>query len=95
MGLLTGDWGKNTDHCIEELRHTIMCQADTTVVTHDWVQGLVSPVPNQQNPRKCADWDAHWQWQLDRQVARPDKPLMKPKEGVYEVPAARPPPGYE
>ncbi|KAI1427950.1 hypothetical protein F5Y12DRAFT_98706 [Xylaria sp. FL1777] len=66
------------DHCVEELRQAVMCAADSTVLTHDWYEHVDLPVPNGSNLRRCADWDAHWQWQLDRQAPAPKEPLTKP-----------------
>ncbi|KAK3380986.1 hypothetical protein B0H63DRAFT_523720 [Podospora didyma] len=66
------------DHCVEELRQYIICNADSTAVTHDWVEGLSQPAPNQGNPRLCANWEAHFQWQLDRQAPAPSTPLTNP-----------------
>lgn len=51
------------DHCVEALRQYVVCGADATVVTHDWYEGYAQPVPTQENPRRCANWDAHFQWQ--------------------------------
>ncbi|KAK9418792.1 putative Tat pathway signal sequence [Seiridium unicorne] len=83
------------DHCIETLRQYVTCDADTTVITHDWFEQITTPVPNQANPRRCADWNAHFQWQLDRQAPAPDRPVLKP-QGVSERPVVplEPPPGY-
>lgn len=82
------------DHCIEALRQYIMCNADTTVVTHSWYESISGPVSNQENPRRCADWDAHWEWQKRRQSPAPKSPIKKPKD-VIERPLnpAQPPPG--
>lgn len=68
------------DHCIEELRQYVVCNADTTVVTHGWIDELPFPVPNAANPRLCADWDAHFKWQLGRQAKAPEVPLTKPAD---------------
>jgi hypothetical protein len=83
------------DHCIETLRQYVTCDADTTVVTHDWYDEIDSPVPNQGNPRRCADWDAHFQWQLERQAPAPKGPILKPSDtkGLPIVPSD-PPPGF-
>ncbi|KAK7750556.1 hypothetical protein SLS62_007532 [Diatrype stigma] len=59
------------DHCVEALRQYVVCEADATVVTHSWFEGYDKPVASQANPRRCADWDAHFRWQLDRQVTAP------------------------
>ncbi|KAI2465739.1 hypothetical protein F4781DRAFT_408110 [Annulohypoxylon bovei var. microspora] len=83
------------DHCVESLRQYVTCNADTTVVTHNWFEQINTPIATQQNPRRCANWDAHLRWQLDRQVPAPHQLLSKPP-GVAELPAlpVRPPLGY-
>ncbi|KAI1394214.1 uncharacterized protein F4822DRAFT_387477 [Hypoxylon trugodes] len=83
------------DHCIESLRQYVTCNADTTVVTHNWFENYNLPVPTQGNPRRCADWDAHFRWQVERQVNAPKEELVKPK-GVVEMPmlSAKPPEDY-
>lgn len=81
------------DHCIEALRHYVTCNADTTVVTHQWFEQYPLPVPVQENPRKCADWEAHWQWQQDRQVPAPKEPISKPSDVILQplAPSEAPP----
>ncbi|KAI0169218.1 hypothetical protein GGR52DRAFT_593000 [Hypoxylon sp. FL1284] len=74
------------NHCVETLRQLVMCNADASVVTHAWPPvelglGVDLPVPVSENPRRCADWDAHFRWQLERQVPAVDG----------EVPLRRPP----
>ncbi|XXH01899.1 hypothetical protein Hte_008261 [Hypoxylon texense] len=83
------------NHCIETLRQYVVCNADATVVTHYWSEHIDVPVPEQYNQRKCADWDAQFQWRLDRQVPMPHQPLLKPSDAV-ECPSGPkdPPPGY-
>lgn len=82
------------DHCVEMLRQYVTCNADTTVVTHHWFEDYPDPVPNQENPRRCVDWDAHWEWQVGRQVPAPREPISKPVGAVLlpQVPK-EPPPG--
>ncbi|KAI1418054.1 hypothetical protein F5Y13DRAFT_184568 [Hypoxylon sp. FL1857] len=70
------------DHCIEALRQYVTCNADATVVTHNWFEQVDVPVASQENPRRCADWDAHFRWQLDRQVPAPREPISKPPDAV-------------
>jgi hypothetical protein len=83
------------DHCIETLRQYVTCDADTTVITHSWYEQYDKPVPVQSNPRQCADWDAHFQWQLDRQAPAPNRPISKPSS-AKELPLSPldPPPGF-
>ncbi|KAM7223007.1 protein of unknown function (DUF3328) domain containing protein [Rhypophila decipiens] len=68
------------DHCVDELRDYVMCHADSTVVTYEWMEGVKSPLPQQGNARVCANWDGHFQWQLDRQVPAPKTKIMRPAE---------------
>ena len=72
------------DHCVEALRQYVTCNADTTVVTHQWFEDYPLPVPNQENPRKCVDWDAHLEWQKGRQVPAPKEPVSKPPDAVLQ-----------
>ncbi len=82
------------DHCVESLRQYVTCGADATVVTHAWFEGFAEPVASQENPRRCADWDAHLRWQQDRQVPAPRAPLSKPPDAVERpVLPVDPPPG--
>ncbi|OTA57161.1 hypothetical protein K449DRAFT_467922 [Hypoxylon sp. EC38] len=83
------------DHCIEALRQFVVCNADTTVVTQNWFERFDVPIASQKNPRRCADWDAHFRWQLGRQVPAPSEPLSKPSNAV-ELPVlpVQPPSGY-
>ncbi|KAI1641742.1 uncharacterized protein F4817DRAFT_362837 [Daldinia loculata] len=83
------------DHCVETLRQYVTCNADTTVLTHSWFEDLESPISVAENPRRCADWDAHFRWQLDRQVPAPYQPFSKPPDAV-ELPSLpmSPPLGY-
>lgn len=82
------------DHCVEALRQVVQCNADSTVLTHDWYEGIDEPVANDHNLRRCADWDAHFQWQVDHQAPAPKHPLTK-SPGSVEKPVLpdRPPLG--
>ncbi|KAI1136544.1 hypothetical protein F5Y05DRAFT_414804 [Hypoxylon sp. FL0543] len=83
------------DHCIEALRQYVICNADTTVVTHNWFERVNVPIASQDNPRRCADWDAHFRWQLDRQAPAPGAPLTKPADAVERpVLPVQPPSDY-
>ncbi|KAK6951286.1 hypothetical protein Daesc_007817 [Daldinia eschscholtzii] len=83
------------DHCIETLRQYVTCNADTTVLTHSWFEGFERPVAFNENPRRCADWDAHFRWQVDRQAPAPHHPISKPPDAI-ELPLLpiSPPSGY-
>ncbi|KAI0101538.1 hypothetical protein GGR51DRAFT_563438 [Nemania sp. FL0031] len=81
------------DHCIEVLRQLVICDADTTPVTFHWYEDEADYLPDQSNPRRCADWDAHRQWQVDRQVPAPKESMTAPSDYVRRPRMGAPPPG--
>lgn len=46
-----------------------MCQADTSIITYNWVKGQEGPTPNVNTKHKCKNFDAVWGWQKDNGVA--------------------------
>ncbi|KAG2127965.1 hypothetical protein DEU56DRAFT_915576 [Suillus clintonianus] len=50
------------DHCIEMIRQTIMCNADVTMITWDWVQGHKIPYPNFNTRHQCRDYEKILDW---------------------------------
>lgn len=44
----SGEWScsHSPDHCIDIIRQNIMCVGDTSVITHNWVQGYQFPYPD-------------------------------------------------
>lgn len=55
-----------TDHCIEHLRLTLMCNADTTPQRFLWdTKQATYTLPNRQQ-FMCKDFDAIWQWAAAR-----------------------------
>jgi hypothetical protein len=50
------------DHCIEMIRQTIMCNADVTMITWDWVQGLKTPYPNFNTRHQCRNFQKILDW---------------------------------
>ncbi|KAI0397599.1 hypothetical protein F5Y17DRAFT_415087 [Xylariaceae sp. FL0594] len=83
------------NHYVEILRQYVTCQADTTMIMMYWEDGLQFPAPDNGNPRKCADWDSHFRWQLDHQAPAPAHPLTRPPgaSGITPIPE-HPPDGY-
>ncbi|TLS29005.1 hypothetical protein PpBr36_02070 [Pyricularia pennisetigena] len=53
------------DHCIDELRQAIMCRADVTVLTSDWVDWHTKPWLNFNVHHECVDWDSIFRWSKD------------------------------
>ncbi|OAP55471.1 hypothetical protein AYL99_10444 [Fonsecaea erecta] len=63
------------DHCINILRQNILCHADTTLLTYNWIKGYDSPYPNFNNWHVCRDWKAIDRWADS--VALPKDKMME------------------
>ncbi|KAG1813507.1 uncharacterized protein BJ212DRAFT_394744 [Suillus subaureus] len=50
------------DHCIEMIRQNIMCNADVTMITWDWVQGLETTYPNFNTRHQCRNFEKILDW---------------------------------
>ncbi|RFU31225.1 hypothetical protein B7463_g5111, partial [Scytalidium lignicola] len=50
------------DHCIEILRTNLMCTADVTILTYNWVRGLEHPTPDFNTRHKCREFQAISDW---------------------------------
>ncbi|KIJ65796.1 hypothetical protein HYDPIDRAFT_27029 [Hydnomerulius pinastri MD-312] len=50
------------DHCIDLLRQKLMCTADLTMVTYDWVHGFADPQPNFSTVHQCVNFDKLLGW---------------------------------
>ncbi|KAI1269177.1 hypothetical protein F5Y18DRAFT_423420 [Xylariaceae sp. FL1019] len=77
-------------HCIESLRRTIMCNADTNIFTFTWEHaqevrpGVLRPMPQSNQQRKCVQFDAVENWAMERRV--PLRPrLVKPDGDVEKI----------
>lgn len=44
------------------MRQNVMCNADTSVITYEWFEGVELPVPYMQNTRVCRDWQRVETW---------------------------------
>ncbi|KAJ6784909.1 hypothetical protein PWT90_02382 [Aphanocladium album] len=63
----------HTDHCLEILRQSVMCHADTSMITMTWEPTSKFPAADFQNVHECKNWDALYEWQKERSVD-----MMKP-----------------
>ncbi|KAI0162275.1 hypothetical protein GGR57DRAFT_498616 [Xylariaceae sp. FL1272] len=50
------------DHCIDTIREMLMCKADVSVVTYDWIESYGWPWPNFHIGRECRDWSKIVDW---------------------------------
>lgn len=72
----------HADHCIDDIRQSLMCHADLSVVTFDWQPGHRKPGPNFHLDQTCVDWDALDAWAAKRSFSIFDqKTLVNPELG--------------
>ncbi|KAF7527335.1 hypothetical protein G7054_g10498 [Neopestalotiopsis clavispora] len=70
----------HADHCIEDIRQSLMCHADLSVVTFDWRADKRKPWPNFHLDQTCVDWNALDAWAAKRSFSIFDqKTLVHPK----------------
>ncbi|TEY81663.1 hypothetical protein BOTCAL_0032g00050 [Botryotinia calthae] len=79
-------WYGHLDHCADVLRQKLMCDADTGIVTYNWLKGKVNPNPNFNVQHQCRNFDAILEYARDNQVDkdgtdRIDVNLLKPENG--------------
>ncbi|KAG1804294.1 hypothetical protein EV424DRAFT_1330740, partial [Suillus variegatus] len=55
-------------HCIEMLRQSIMCKADTTMITWYWVQGHDSPQVNFNTRHRCRNFEKITDWSIEHAI---------------------------
>ena len=72
------DWQVHADHCIELLRATAMCRADTTsLTTFVWERSEKLMLSNERVPKQCVDWDALVESTQYRIVSREEAGSMR------------------
>jgi hypothetical protein len=59
---------RHVEHCIESIRHALMCMADVSVIIWQWdeVEQRVKAVPS--NARTCRNFDAIRDWSFERKT---------------------------
>lgn len=72
------------EHCMEDLRQTIMCKADFSLLTYDWIPNYRKPWPNFKMDHECVDWKAFDDWAGERSFSLFDqKSLVHPELGKF------------
>ncbi|KUJ16888.1 uncharacterized protein LY89DRAFT_645897 [Mollisia scopiformis] len=61
-------WHEHMDHCADMLRQQLMCSADNTVVTYNWLKGHYAPQPNFNAVHRCGNFDAVLAWGKTRVI---------------------------
>ncbi|PHH72496.1 hypothetical protein CDD80_4502 [Ophiocordyceps camponoti-rufipedis] len=73
----------HADHCIDDIRQSLMCHADLSVVTFDWLPGRRRPWPDFRLEQTCVDWGALDGWAAERSFSIFDqKTLVHPELGI-------------
>ncbi|RDA84055.1 hypothetical protein CP532_0777 [Ophiocordyceps camponoti-leonardi (nom. inval.)] len=73
----------HADHCIEDIRQSLMCHADLSVVTFDWLPGRRKPWPDFKIEQTCVDWERLDRWAAERSFSIFDqKTLVHPQLGI-------------
>jgi len=71
------------DHCIDDIRQTLMCHADLTVVTYDWIPNYRKPWPNFAVEHECVNWERLAEWAREHSFDGDDqKSLVHPDLGL-------------
>lgn len=53
------------DHCIENLRQNLMCKADVSLLTFDWIDNNRAPQPHFDIEHECKNWESIDGWAKD------------------------------
>ena len=75
---------KHLDHCADLLRQTVLCQADVSVITFDWVKGRKWPQPSYGNPKKCRKYEDILTWAEENQAPVPPGNKLGKPDGAME-----------
>ncbi|KAF9229000.1 hypothetical protein BS17DRAFT_217046 [Gyrodon lividus] len=59
------------DHCIENLRQTLMCAADVGIIPYQWVVGFDHPVPDFRTKHQCRNHEKVIEWGYAHEVHIP------------------------
>ncbi|KAF8892786.1 hypothetical protein CPB84DRAFT_1783535 [Gymnopilus junonius] len=59
------------EHCIDNLRQYMTCQADTAIITFKWVRGFSGEYPDFNMKHQCRYFEKIIAWQKDRGVHVP------------------------
>jgi hypothetical protein len=71
------------DHCIEQIRQSLMCTPDLNIYSYHWVSYGDRPEADLHTVHKrCINWDKFFQWSVDN--AYHSEPLSKPIKPIEE-----------
>lgn len=64
------------DHCTDMIRQQLMCAADTSLITYNWLKNHYYPHPNFNVEHQCRDYDRLLQVAAERKI---DRVLLRPE----------------
>ncbi|KAG1852834.1 hypothetical protein DFJ58DRAFT_745990 [Suillus subalutaceus] len=70
------------DHCIEMLRQLTMCAGDTTMITHDWVEGRTTPFADFNVHHQCRNFEKVLNWVDEHRVFVPKSEMVRLDDNV-------------
>ncbi|KAJ1323543.1 oxidase UstYa family protein [Microdochium nivale] len=71
------------DHCINGLRQYLMCHADVSLNTYNWIEDYKKPWGDWDVQHECRNWDSIYQWSTDHHVDISTS-LVHPKWGPVQ-----------
>jgi len=76
------DTAEHIDHCLDAIRNELMCRAEVTFTTYEWLPDLSIPWAQLSYDHTCVDFDAIHQWSGSRAIDIFDpKYLVHPTKG--------------
>ncbi|KAJ5873693.1 uncharacterized protein N7529_002123 [Penicillium soppii] len=79
--------GQHIDHCLDGLRQYVMCNADLSINTFDWIPNYPKPWPNFEVVHKCANWESIEEWVLANSFNGFDPDLIRHPDYHPELPS--------
>jgi hypothetical protein len=80
-------WWIHLGHCTDILLQNLQCNANTEVLTLDWVEDRQAPWPDFSVNRKCRDFDALVDWQHNNAVDADKFDAMSAPKNAFVWPA--------
>ncbi|KAI3324584.1 hypothetical protein HD806DRAFT_493002 [Xylariaceae sp. AK1471] len=59
-------WREHVGHCIDSIRLSLQCHADTSLLTFKWIEGYSIPWPDFRTHRTCRNFEDIRQWASER-----------------------------
>jgi hypothetical protein len=77
-------------HCLDRVKSSIMCNADSTILTMRWLDFTNLPSANWTTPHSCVDWDLLNTYAREHYVdTRQDGMMIHPKLGKLSASSIR------